>query len=99
MNVLIRYLPGDFLADNFFDLRFGDDAPALVTVENYPEPIRSDPFLGKVVRLPNHIAQRRYLGDGDDIDLIAIADQFKMFIIQSRRQVDQNELVAQPQEL
>ena len=99
LNVLIRHFPEDFLADHLFDLRFGDDAPVLVPVENHAQPIGRDLFPSKVVGLPHHIAQRRYLGDSDNIDLIAIADQFKMFIIQSRRQVHQNEVVAKPQKL
>src|SRR6185369_4703836 len=52
-----------------------------------------------VVGLAHHVAQSRNLGDGHDVDLIAVADQFKVLVIQSRRQIHQNELVAQTQKL
>src|SRR5437868_8434530 len=39
VNVLIRYLPEKFLTNNLFDLCFRDNAPALLPIENNPQPI------------------------------------------------------------
>ncbi len=46
-----------------------------------------------------HVAQRRNLSDGHNVYLVAVADQLQMFVIQPRRQVHEDELVAQPQKL
>ena len=91
LNVLIRHFPENLLANNLLDLRFVDNAPVLVPVKNHAKPVCRYLLPSKVIRLPYHIAQRRNFGDGDNIDLIAIPDQFKMFVVQSRREVDQNE--------
>src|SRR5438477_10040934 len=52
LDVLVWHFPEKFLTNHLFDLRFGNDAPVLVAVENHPQPVGGDLFPSKVVGLP-----------------------------------------------
>jgi len=99
VGVLIWDFPKKFLPDHLFDLFLGDESTLLVAIQNHPNPIRSYVLPGEVIGLTDYVSQSRHFRHRDDVNLIAIADQMEILIIQSRRQVDQNEIVAKPQEI
>src|SRR5438876_8234462 len=99
MGILVWNFPEDLLPDGFLNLAVPDESSLLVPVQHHPESFSRNFLAGQIIEMTNHIAQGRNFGDRYHMELVAVTDHLQVLITQPWWHIDQDEVIAHPQEI